>query len=190
MSTAPEPTPRSNGTFADYLARLGMTPGEIDLGMLAEFPGPYLRIAYERSYQDFQRLLGQDALHPGYFTVLTVISRNPGINQSAIGRVAGRDKSWVTKTLRQMEDQGLIRRVRFEDDRRAYGSYVTPKGQALHARMEEKAQRHLVNLTHAIGREGCAQLVTLLRKVIIDLPEADAAPETRESAPQRRTRHR
>jgi DNA-binding MarR family transcriptional regulator len=164
------------GSFRGYLSRLGMSAGDIDLGMLQEFPGPYLRIAYERSYQDFQRLLGDDGLPPGCFTVLTLICRNPGINQSAIGRVAGRDKSWVTKTLRQFEDTGLIRRVRIEDDRRSYGSYVTPKGEALHARMEQKALMHLENLTRALGSEGCAQLVELLRKVIVHLPDESAAP--------------
>ncbi len=190
MKTPPKTDPGSGGTYADYLTRLGMTADEFDLGMLQEFPGPYLRIAYERSYQDFQRLLGLDALHPGYFTVLTVIRRNPGINQSAIGRVAGRDKSWVTKTLRHFEDNGLIRRVRVEDDRRSYGSYVTPKGKALHERMEEKAKMHFENLIQVIGREGCAQLVTLLRKVIIELPEQTASLEQQEAPAERRTRFR
>lgn len=171
MTTAP--VSDRGGSFADYLSRLGMSAAEVDLGMLEDFPGPYLRIAYERSYEDFRRLLGDDGLPPGCFTVLTLIRRNPGINQSAIGRVAGRDKSWVTKTLRQFEDNGLIRRVRIEDDRRAYGSYVTPKGERLHARMEEKARVHLEHLIAAIGRDGCAQLVTLLRQVIVRLPEPD-----------------
>ena len=160
-------------TFEDYLSRLDMSDSEIDLGMLQEFPGPYLRIAYERSYQDFQHLLGYEALHPGYFTVLTAIRRNPGINQAAIGRVSGRDKSWVTKTLRQLEDNDLIRRVRVENDRRSYGSYVTEKGEVLHARMEEKARKHLENLADAIGHDGCAQLVALLRKIIVYFPEQD-----------------
>ncbi|MFN4099489.1 MAG: MarR family winged helix-turn-helix transcriptional regulator, partial [Pararhodobacter sp.] len=118
-------------TFEEYLSSLGASPGEIELGMLQEFPGPYLRIAYERSYQDFERLLGYEDLHPGYFTVLSAIRRNPGINQAAIGRISGRDKSWVTKTLRQLEDSGLIRRVRVENDRRSYGSYMTEQGEGL-----------------------------------------------------------
>jgi DNA-binding MarR family transcriptional regulator len=174
MSTIP--ATERGGSFPDFLARLGMSAEAIDLGTLREFPGPYLRIAYERSYQDFQRLLGHDGLPPGCYTVLTLIRRNPGINQSTIGRVAGRDKSWVAKTLRQFEDNRLIRRVRIEDDRRSYGSYVTPKGEALHARMEEKANLHLENLKLAIGREGCAELVALLRKIIVHLPDGDVSP--------------
>ncbi|MCC6001320.1 MAG: winged helix-turn-helix transcriptional regulator [Pararhodobacter sp.] len=174
---------------ARFLIALGMAEGEVDLGLLTEFPGPYLRVGYERAYQDFARLLGEDTLHPGYFTVLTLIRRNPGINQSTIGKVAGRDKSWVTKALRFMEDEDLIRRERVRDDRRAHASFVTDKGLALHRRMEEKAQQHLEHLWGVLGRENCAILVRMLRTLITRLPEAAGAPcAAAETAPSPRPR--
>ena len=123
----------------------------IDYGILSEFVGMHLRGAYEAAYADFVSILGEDAMPPGYFTILTLITRNPGINQTELGRAARRDKSSVTKALRYMEDLGLIERTRLEDDRRVYVSQVTEAGRVQQQRMEEKGRQHLARLSETIG---------------------------------------
>ena len=145
----------------------------IKLGELAGFVGLHLRAAYEASFADFEVLLGDDAMRPGYFTMLTLIANNPGISQTQIGRNARRDKSAVTKALRQMEDEGLIRRARLQDDRRTYVSEVTAKGAALQARMEEKALEHVARLVEVIGSERHAVLVETLRDIVEGMPEME-----------------
>jgi DNA-binding MarR family transcriptional regulator len=146
----------------------------LDHGILHEFIGMYLRRAYEVAYEDFRARLDGDALHPGYFTILTLIVRNPRISQTQIGAASARDKSSVTKALRWMEDEGLITRLRSDADRRIHLSTATETGIDLQARMETKAVGHLQALYDAIGDERYAAFVTTMKDLIGSL-EAQAA---------------
>lgn len=146
---------------------------DVEFGVLEEFIGLYLRVAYERAYKDFSQRLGEDVMRPGYFTILTLIANNPGISQTAIGRAAGRDKSSVTKALRYMEDHGLITRTRLEDDRRTYVSSLTEKGEALQARMQRQALTHLDKLNRTLGPERRRDFIRTLRDLIARLPDEE-----------------
>ena len=141
----------------------------LDHGILHDFIGLYLRRAHEVAYEDFRTRLGEDALHPGYFTMLTLIVRNPRISQTQIGAASARDKSSVTKALRWMEDAGLIVRLRSDRDRRIHLSVATPKGIELHSRMEAKAVGHLQALNDAIGAERYSTFVETIQELIENL---------------------
>lgn len=147
--------------------------GDIQMGILEDFVGMLLRVAYEESFSDFAALLGNDTLRPGHFAILTLIANNPGITQVEIAKAAGRDKSSVTKTLRILEDQGLITRVRGEEDRRSYGSFVTESGTDLQRRMEQKARTHIAHLDAVIGRDRKPILLDILRDIINGLPRQE-----------------
>jgi DNA-binding MarR family transcriptional regulator len=139
---------------------------DVALGPLEDFIGFYLRRAYEKAFSDFSDILGNDSLRPGNFTLLVLIHENPGITQVEICRAAGRDKSGVTLSLRQMEDDELIERIRVEGDRRSYASYITPKGRELYARVLEKGEIHKKQLDDRIGADKKAEMIDLLKKLI------------------------
>ena len=139
---------------------------DVALGPLEDFIGFYLRRAYEKAFSDFSDILGNDSLRPGNFTLLVLIHENPGITQVGICRAAGRDKSGVTLSLRQMEDDGLIERIRVEGDRRSYASYITDKGQDLYARVLEKGEMHKKQLDDRIGAEKKAEFIKMLKHII------------------------
>ncbi len=136
------------------------------MGVLDRFLGSYLRMAYEASYADFERSLGDSPVPPGYLSILTLIANNPGISQTQIGRKARWDKSSVTKALRRMEDEGLIRRARLENDRRTYVSELTEEGAALQATLQEKALEHVSRVVEVIGQARHAMLVDALHDII------------------------
>lgn len=137
--------------------------GTLDHGILHEFVGMYLRVAYEAAYGDFTKRLGPEALRPGYFTILTLVVKNPRISQTQIGQASARDKSTVTKALRWMEDENLIMRLTSAQDRRSHLSVATDKGIALQARMEVKAVKHLTALNEAIGHDRYAEFIQTLK---------------------------
>ena len=138
----------------------------LDHGVLHDFVGMYLRAAYEAAYDDFKARLGDEALKPGYFTILTLIVRNPRITQTQIGLASARDKSNVTNALRWMEDNGLIRRHLSARDRRTHMCVATQDGIDMQARMEAKAMAHLQALNDAIGSERRAEFVRTLKDMI------------------------
>ena len=51
---------------------------DVELGILENFLGFYLRLAYESAFDDFSRELGPDSLKPGNFALLSIIFENPG----------------------------------------------------------------------------------------------------------------
>ncbi len=143
--------------------------GELDHGILHEFVGMYLRVAYEAAYGDFTKRLGSEALRPGYFTILTLIVKNPRISQTQIGQASARDKSTVTKALRWMEDEDIILRLTSAKDRRSHLSVATEKGIALQARMEVEAVKHLEALNAAIGKDRYADFIQTLKDLAENL---------------------
>ncbi|MDF2369323.1 MAG: MarR family transcriptional regulator [Rhizobiaceae bacterium] len=145
----------------------------LDHGILHEFVGMYLRVAYEVAYEDFTKRLGAEALRPGYFTILTLIVCNPRISQTQIGMASERDKSSVTIALRWMEDNGLITRYPSAQDRRTHMCVATPKGVKMQKKMEEKSLAHLTALGNAIGPERRADFIKTLKDLIHELRQAD-----------------
>lgn len=144
---------------------------ELDHGILQDFVGMYLRVAQEEAYEDFRYRLGDEALKPGYFTILTLIVRNPRISQTQIGAASERDKSNVTNALRWMEDHGLIERHLSDRDRRTHMCIATSAGMAMQARMERKAIDHLEALNRAIGPERREDFIDTLKQMTAALRE-------------------
>lgn len=142
---------------------------KLDHGVLQDFIGMYLRVAYEVAYDDFRTRLGDEALKPGYFTILTLIVLNPRITQTQIGQASQRDKSNVTNALRWMEDNGLILRHMSRRDRRTHMCVATQAGIDMQARMQAKAAGHLEALDTAIGPKRRAEFVRTLKDLIAAL---------------------
>lgn len=142
---------------------------ELDLGILHEFIGMYLRVAYEVAYDDFKMRLGDEALKPGYFTILTLIVHNPRITQTQIAQASERDKSNVTNALRWMEDNGLIVRHLSYNDRRTHMSTATQAGIEMQARMERTAVAHVRALNDAIAPQSRTEFIDTLKGLIAAL---------------------
>ncbi|WP_333830571.1 MarR family winged helix-turn-helix transcriptional regulator [Pararhodobacter sp.] len=146
---------------------------ELDYGILHDFIGQHLRVAYEVAYADFKLRLGDEALKPGYFTILTLIVRNPRITQTQIALASERDKSNVTNALRWMEDNALIVRHLSFNDRRTHMCTATQAGIELQARIERKAAAHVQALNDAISPLSRADFARTLKQMIAALqPQA------------------
>ena len=165
-TTPPQDAPLEYGT------EVAPDSDSIDQGMLQDFMGMYLRRAYEVAYEDFRRRLGKDAMQPGYFTILTLIVRNPRISQTQIGAASARDKSSVTKALRAMEDAGLIQRLRSASDRRIHLSVATEEGIAMQKQMELKAAAHVQALHDAVGAERYEGFLDTMKDMIRTLEQS------------------
>ncbi len=144
---------------------------KLNHGILHEFVGMYLRAAYEAAYGDFKKRLGNEALKPGYFTILTLIVHNPRITQTQIGLASARDKTNVTNALRWMEDNGLIQRHLSSRDRRTHMCVATQAGIDMQAKMEAKAVAHLQALNDAIGTQRRAEFIQTLKDLIAALQD-------------------
>ncbi len=71
--------------------------------------------------------------------VLMNLSLNQGVPSTLIGPKMGVESRSLTRILRQMEEDGIIRKVQGEEDKRQVMIYLTDKGKVL-----KKQAKHIV----------------------------------------------
>lgn len=152
---------------------------ETALGPLASLIAFHLRRAQNVSFEAFARRVGQANLAPGHFAILAVIDVNHGINQTALSRATGRDKSTLTPAIRTLLNSGYVSRTRSTVDSRAYHLSLTRTGKRYLAQLREHAEAHDQRLDEIVGSEHKPLLVHLLQKIVTGLEkDRKARPRT------------
>ncbi len=113
--TAPERQTRQDAA-ADALEGLPEPP----LGSLL------LRVSTLRQ----QLFLDRVGMPPVWLRLLRLAQERPGISQAALATVSDADGAVITRTMRQLEAAGLVRRQTDPQDRRVQRVWVTPAGEA------------------------------------------------------------
>lgn len=113
---------------------------------VGDTPGP-LQESGRLSYEIFQlarahrahaaRLVRELGLHPGQELRLMRLLGRDGQTQSELLAAVGLDHSTVSKSLRRMQEAGLLTRAPAEHDRRATRAWLTGKGRAMRKDLEE-----------------------------------------------------
>jgi DNA-binding MarR family transcriptional regulator len=145
-------------------AKSAATAPRVDLGNLGSYIGFHLRVAQDASFRAFARVSGQHNIKPGRFAALTVIARNPGISQAALGQSIARDKSSITPLIQDLQRLGLIERRSAVDDRRRVELCLTGAGQKHLERLQRVAGAHDAKLDEIVGAKK-DEFIELLRKI-------------------------
>jgi DNA-binding MarR family transcriptional regulator len=140
------------------------------LGRFADSVGFHLRRSHEVAQQHFAASLADTGLMPIHAEVLAMIGDNPGTIPSVVADALGRDRSSVTGILRTLLDRGLIERARTIRDRRAALLQLSPTGEAMLQRLEERAAASDAALDRILGQDKPA-LLEQLRRITAALPE-------------------
>lgn len=136
-----------------------------DHGMLDELLGYHLRRAQAAVFADFMRTMEHDRITPGQFGVLTLINCNPGLNQSALARVLGIERSTMVAVIDGLEERGLVARNLSASDKRAYVLALTEQGKALLGRVQPKVRRHERRIAAALDADEVTALIDLLKRI-------------------------
>ncbi len=142
------------------------------LGRFADSVGFHLRRSHEVAQQHVAASLADTGLMPIHAEVLAVIGDNPGTIPSVVAESLGRDRSSVTGILRTLLDRGLIERARTTRDRRAALLQLTPAGEAMLQRLQERAAACDTALDRILGEDKPA-LLEQLRRITTALAEGD-----------------
>lgn len=152
---------RNAGASASDRSAAG--PLAADAARLESFVGYNLRRAAARQRERFRSVFEPYDIRPVQLTVLTLLSDNGPLRQSALGNALEMKRANVVTLLSELEARDLIARKPSEGDRRSYVVALTPHGDkltskllALHAELE-------ADLASALGRAELEQLVRLLR---------------------------
>ena len=137
----------------------------VDNGILDELLGYHLRRAQAAVFNDFMRTMAEDQITPGQFGVLTLIDRNPDLNQSALARVLGIERSTMVAVIDRLEERRLVARHESVSDRRSNVLGLTARGKALLAAAKPKVRRHEKHIAAGLEPGEVTALVDFLRRI-------------------------
>jgi DNA-binding MarR family transcriptional regulator len=137
----------------------------VDRGILDELLGYHLRRAQAAVFNDFMRTMAEDQITPGQFGVLTLIDRNPDLNQSALARILGIERSTMVAVIDRLEERRLVARKESAADRRSNVLGLTAPGKALLATVEPKVRRHEKHISADLDADEVRALIGLLRRI-------------------------
>ena len=113
----------------------------LQMGELSELLGYSLKRAQLKIFEDFLRCVAPLQLTPAQFSVLLLLDKNPGRNQTEIANTLGILRPNFVAMLDGLESRDLCARMRSTNDRRSHILVLTDKGRAVLARAK-KARRH------------------------------------------------
>lgn len=161
---------------------------------LYQRPGFLLRRTHQISAAVFENACATVGLTPAQYGVLTVLSSEPGLDQTRLARALAFDKVTVMRVCKGLEERGLIERRLSEHSRRQMAVVLTAAGKKLLQQARGPAeqayqrllspltltQRHqlieiLETLTQGLADDARAPFVPLLPVEPADAPEAPTA---------------
>jgi DNA-binding MarR family transcriptional regulator len=147
-------------------ARKEAEEAAIDLGELSEMLGYALKRAQLKIFEDFLRCVAPLQLTPAQFSVLLLLDRNPGRNQTEIASTLGILRPNFVAMLDGLESRDLCARIRSANDRRSHNLVLTEKGRAVLSRAKKLvAAKHETRLNELLGSGNRAALVAMLSKI-------------------------
>jgi len=138
----------------------------LQLGELAELLGYSLKRAQLKIFEDFLDCVAPLQLTPAQFSVLLLVDRNPGRNQTEIASTLGILRPNFVSMLDGLESRDLCTRIRSTNDRRSHILVLTEKGRAVLARAKKLvAGKHEARLNELLGPVNRTALLSMLTKI-------------------------
>jgi DNA-binding MarR family transcriptional regulator len=145
---------------------LALQDSTLQLGELSELLGYSLKRAQLKVFEDFLRCVAPLQLTPAQFSVLLLLDRNPGRNQTEIASTLGILRPNFVAMLDGLESRDLCARMRSTNDRRSHILVLTDKGRAVLARAKKLvATKHEARLNELLGPANRAALLEMLATI-------------------------
>ena len=147
-------------------AEAAVEAAALQMGELSELLGYSLKRAQLRVFEDFLRCVAPLQLTPAQFSVLLLLYKNPGRNQTEIANTLGILRPNFVAMLDSLESRGLCTRVRSTNDRRSHILVLSEKGRAVLARAKKLvATKHEARLNELLGPANRAALLEMLATI-------------------------
>ena len=138
----------------------------LQMGELSDLLGYSLKRAQLKVFEDFLRCVAPLQLTPAQFSVLLLLDKNPGRNQTEIANTLGILRPNFVAMLDALESRDLCTRMRSANDRRSHILMLTDKGRAVLARAKKLvATKHETRLNELLGADGRVALLDMLSKI-------------------------
>ncbi|ASP48946.1 MarR family winged helix-turn-helix transcriptional regulator [Cognaticolwellia beringensis] len=110
--------------------------------------------------------------------IMLEIDKEFGINSSQVAKKVNLSPATVTNIIDRLENKGLISRVRYTQDKRKVGLYLTDDGKAILAKAPQALQEHFIEKFSNLATWEQSQLLSSMERLseMMDADEIDAAP--------------
>jgi DNA-binding MarR family transcriptional regulator len=139
------------------------SPSVVDLGVLNDRLGYFVRRVQVWVFQDFIRRLSQIDISPAQFSVLVVIGANGGLSQAELAATLGIERARLARMLHLLERRSLTQRLPVAADGRRNALQLTSGGKKLLARAKTLAAQHEAALKEKFGAERYRVLIETMR---------------------------
>jgi DNA-binding MarR family transcriptional regulator len=166
VSKAATDAVKSSRAGGKELADGGAEDAGLHMGELADLLGYSLKRAQLKVFEDFLHCVAPLQLTPAQFSVLLLLDKNPGRNQTEIANTLGILRPNFVSMLDTMESRDLCARMRSTNDRRSHILVLTDKGRAVLARAKKLvATKHEARLNELLGPANRVALLAMLSKI-------------------------
>jgi DNA-binding MarR family transcriptional regulator len=146
----------------------GREPRALELGQLDEHVGYFARRFQVWIFQDLFKALASAEIRISHYSVLAIIEANPGLAQSEVADAVGIEPARLVRVLDELEQRGLIERMRSATDRRSHALFLTADGQKSFERIKHLARQHEDNVIAKLGPAKYKSLIKLLKEIDLD----------------------
>src|SRR5215471_12794181 len=138
----------------------------LEMGELSDLLGYSLKRAQLRIFENFLQCVAPLQLTPAQFSVLLLLEKNPGRNQTEIANTLGILRPNFVSMLDGLQSRGLCERMRSTSDRRSHILLLTDKGRTVLARAKGLVtDKHEARLNELLGPANRAALLSMLAKI-------------------------
>jgi DNA-binding MarR family transcriptional regulator len=124
-----------------------------------------LRAAYLSMHRQTNSCLSSHKITADQFVILALLSEQDGISQQELARRATSDPNTIRAMLILLENQGLVRRQRHPDDRRAYSVILTSTGRNTYAKLLKQVSKLQNQLSNLFRLEEAENLIDFLDRI-------------------------
>ncbi|TFE27485.1 MarR family winged helix-turn-helix transcriptional regulator [Cohnella luojiensis] len=146
---------------------------EVEFGAEKQFPISFSIFALARSHRALaSQLIRETGLFPGQEIILMQLFQQDGQSQNSLGRTLRLDHSTIAKSVRRLEEAGLITRNRSDEDGRVTIVSLTEAGRGFESKVLE-AWSILERITiENLSEQEKERLINLSRKVAAQVDTA------------------
>jgi DNA-binding MarR family transcriptional regulator len=129
-------------------------------------PGYLVRRLNQIHYALFFEECKEENITPVQYGILTVLSRNPWLDQTEIGYELGLDRTTSADVIKRLEEKGLLQRRVNPLDRRSRQAVITQEGLRVMALLQDGMARSQRRLLQPLSPRNQKIFLALLRELI------------------------
>ena len=142
-----------------------LADSDVDLGLLTDLTGFSVKLVWILGHGLLSREFGDTGITPHRFSMLEVIGRNPGLQQTQLAAALALSRPATTLAVDFWEQRGCVERRKIDGDRRSVGVCLTPQGEVELERLRGLVRQADVELTADLSDAETRELRRLLEKI-------------------------